>query len=159
MNKIKLWLGAFLCLSLLLNGLFLIHFASRQSTSEVKENSVEEHEIDKAYSEAMKEWTGTTVEGIEISTTYALLWKEEANKYYDLLYDELDDDKKALLVSSQEKWENFFIENKLLEEEISRRAFGNGSMRREFNASIPLYKYRERALELRSLYKMVTYAM
>ncbi|MDR1689122.1 MAG: hypothetical protein LBS21_10995 [Clostridiales bacterium] len=159
MNKIKLWLGVFLCLSLLLNVLFLIHFASRQSTSEGKENSVEEHEIDKAYSEAMKGWTGTTVEGIEISTTYALLWKEEATKYYDLLYDELDDDKKALLVSSQEKWENFFIENELLEKEISRRAFGNGSMRREFNASIPLYKYRERALELQSLYEMVTYAM
>ena len=116
----------------------------------------EEHFLDKDYRIAMSEWSGTTWEGVDIIASYGDLWKEEMEKYYQLLYDELNDDKKQWIVSSQEQWEIFTKYNEELTWQTYDQLHHKGSIMRILTAGIYREKYRTRALDLKYLYEYLT---
>ncbi len=57
------------------------------------------HPIEIEFEDEMKTWNGNTWDGVYIVTRYGDKWKVEMEKYYDLLLEELNEDKK--------KWLNF----------------------------------------------------
>jgi uncharacterized protein YecT (DUF1311 family) len=66
----------------------------------------EQHPIDQFEENAIaKDWTTA---GMNNATYQAMeMWEEEMNKYYNLLMNILDDDRKELLRVSQENWTSF----------------------------------------------------
>ena len=49
--------------------------------------------LDQEYEKAKSEWTGNTAEYVVLTVSFAEQWKDEMDKYYDLLYNELNDKK------------------------------------------------------------------
>ena len=116
----------------------------------------EVHIITKNYNKAMSEWSGRTGEGVSIIVSYAELWKNEMDNYYDLLYDKLKDEKKQFLILSQEKWELFTKDNEELAWQTYDQLNHGGSIMKIYTAQIYLERYRSRALTLKSLYDFLT---
>ena len=114
------------------------------------------HPIHEAYMEAMKkpENMSPTASGA-VTCEYAEIWKEEMEKYYALLLEELREDHKEMLVSSQKNWESFVDEKNGLEQQIISFASGGGSMMIQISAGNYYDKYRERALHLMYLYSQI----
>lgn len=109
--------------------------------------------IDIEYEKAMQDWSGNTAEGVEISCAYGEKWKSEMDKYYKLLHQKLDNDKKKWLVSSQKKWEAFTKDNEELAWQIYDQQYHGGSIMQTFSAQIYYDKYRDRALDLMKKYE------
>jgi len=116
----------------------------------------EENIIDQKYDKAMSEWSGNTSEGVDIITSYGDIWKVEMNKYYNQLNDELTDDKRIWLVSSQKKWEEFTKENEGLTWHTYDQINHEGSIMQIYSAEIYLDSYKSRAIELKTLYEFLT---
>ena len=112
--------------------------------------------LDQEYEKAQSEWSGNTAEYVVLTVSFAELWKDEMDKYYHLLYNELNDEKRHWLVSSQEKWEIYTKENEELAWQTYEQIFNTGSMMKIYEANIYLEKYRSRALTLISLYDSLT---
>jgi len=113
----------------------------------------EPHPIDAAYDKAMKEAVETSFTGYrEVISEYAEIWKEEMEKYLDLLVDVLDEEHRKLLDTSQKKWEMFIDDNFKLEYDVVGRASGHGTMMGDIARSNQYNKYRDRTLFLEMLY-------
>lgn len=131
----------------------------KDSTSDTfidEENREKKNPIDIEFDKAMSKWSGNTGEGVDIICTYGDKWKEEMGKYYILLYDELDNDKKKWLISSQEKWEIYSKENEELGYQIYEQIYQGGSIIQILSADIYYNKYRDRALDLKEKYENIT---
>jgi predicted MPP superfamily phosphohydrolase len=116
------------------------------------ENTPEEHPLDKEYNDAMKNWSGVTAEGVSIIGAFGDKWKAEMEKYYQLLYDALAEDKKKWLVSSQNEWVKFTKENEELTWQTYDQINHGGTIMQIFSSNIYLERYRDRTLTLKSLY-------
>lgn len=116
-------------------------------------DETKKYPIDIEYDKAMQNWSGVTLEGVDIICTYGDKWKNEMEKYYNLLYKKLNKDKKKWLISSQEKWETFTKENEELAWQIYDQNYHGGSIMQIFSAEIYYDKYRERALDLMKKYE------
>ena len=110
------------------------------------------YQLDKDCDKAMKKWSGNTSEGVDIICSFGDKWKDEMNKYYNLLYNELNPDKRKWLVSSQKKWETFTKDNEELEWQTYDQINGGGSIMQTFSSQIYLDRYRDRAIKLMQLY-------
>lgn len=106
------------------------------------------HEIEKDFEKEMKTWSGVTSEGVEITMKYSDKWKSEMEKYYDLLHDELDEDKRKWLISSQTKWNEFSAANIDYLWHVNDQIHQGGSIIRIINAHNYYERYRNRALFL-----------
>lgn len=111
--------------------------------------------LDVQYEKEMKDSGGVTSEMIEITIKYAGLWKQEMEKYYDLLYDILDNEGKVCLENSQEAWEEYSNSNNELVFHVEEQRFGGGSYLNILEADLLCQKYRMRASELRELYELL----
>lgn len=119
----------------------------------VMQEDAERSMLDVEYENEMKDSSGVTSEIIEITMKYAEVWKQEMEKYHDLLYDMLDDDGKSCLENSQEAWEEYSNSNKELVFHVEEQRFGGGSYLNILAADLLCQKYRMRALEMRELYE------
>jgi len=109
------------------------------------------HDLDIEYEKAMATWINT-MEGVEIINSFGDIWKEEMDKYYTLLYDMLEEDRKKWLISSQEKWEIYTKENEELAWQTYDQVHHDGSIMKIYSAEIYLERYRSRAKTLIHLY-------
>ncbi len=105
----------------------------------------------------MKTWNGNTWDGVYIVTRYGDKWKVEMEKYYDLLLEELNEDKKKWLISSQEQWEVFTKENEELDWQVNDQLHHGGSIMHIITADIYYERYRRRALDLKQKYEILSY--
>ncbi|TYQ16260.1 UNVERIFIED_CONTAM: hypothetical protein Cloal_2783 [Acetivibrio alkalicellulosi] len=117
------------------------------------------HPIDIKFNEAINNWSGVTSEGVDIIVLYGDMWKSEMEINYNLLYKELNDEKKKWLITSQEKWETFSKENQELIWQIYDQKYHGGSIMQIFSAEIYYNKYRDRAIFLSEKYKELTSGM
>jgi len=115
------------------------------------------HPIEVEFENEMMSWSGNTGEGVRIIVGYGDQWKEEMGKYYDLLYDELDEDKRKWLTSSQAQWEVFTKENEELAWQVNDQMHHGGSIMHILNADIYYHRFRERALFLKEQYEIISY--
>ena len=83
------------------------------------------------------------------------MWKDEMDKYYNLLNDVLTPDNKQCLVSSQKQWEAFTKENDELTLQTYRQIYQGGSIVHIFAADIYYDKYKTRAVQLKALYDFI----
>ncbi|MDM8534165.1 hypothetical protein QUF55_05595 [Clostridiaceae bacterium HSG29] len=114
------------------------------------------HPIEIEFENEMKSWSGNNDEGVYIVLGYGDQWKEEMNKYYNLLLEKLNEDKRKWLVSSQEQWELFTKENEELAWHVNDQIYHDGSIMRIFDANIYYYRYRDRALYLKEKYEILS---
>ncbi len=122
-------------------------------TNETLQLQVEkEYPVDIDYDKAMANWSGNTAEGVDIICSFGDKWKDEMNKYYSLLYNDLNSDKRKWLKSSQKKWETFIKDNEELEWQTYDQINGEGSIMQIYSAQIYLDRYRDRTITLMDLY-------
>ena len=109
------------------------------------------HPIEIEYEEAMRNWSGNTWESVDIGTTYGDKFKDEMNKYLELLADGLADEKKKWVMESQNSWEIFVKDNEELEWQVIDQIHHGGSIMKTFSAGIYYERYRNRTLFLKRL--------
>lgn len=114
------------------------------------------HPIQIEFENEMETWSGNTAEGVNIIINYANRWNDEMEKYYDLLYLELDEDKKKWLESSQGKWEAYVIENEELGWQILDQQYHGGSIIKILAADLYYSRYHDRAIDLIQKYEEIT---
>lgn len=111
--------------------------------------------IEQKYLDEIYNWSGVTSDAVEINDRYRQLWEDEINKYYDLIYKALDDDKKYLIVSSQEKWEESIQIDEELNWQWNYQLYDGGTTSYVLNADASYNMYRDRALSLIRIYGIV----
>lgn len=113
--------------------------------------------LDMQYKNEMLNSGGVTSQMIEILIKYAGLWKQEMERYYNLLYDTLDDAGKSSLENSQKAWEEYSVKNNELIFYMEEQKFEGGSYLGVLDAELLYQKYRSRASELKEMYgKLLT---
>lgn len=132
------------------------HPAENSPDNEINGKDEKKYPIDIELDKEMKKWSGNTSEGVEIICSNGDKWKKEMEKYYNLLYNELDDNKRKWLDSSHKKWEIYSEDNEELERQIYDQRYHGGSIMHIFYADIYYNKYRERALYLMEKYEELT---
>jgi len=122
----------------------------------VAESKQNKHPLEIEFEKEMKTWSGNTSEGVEILCTNGDKWKDEMEKYYELLNEELDEDKKKWLESSQEKWEIYIEENEELGWQIFDQQYHGGTIIQILSAELYYNRYHDRALDLIQKYEELT---
>jgi cell division protein FtsB len=113
------------------------------------------HPLEKDYLDEISNWSGVTSDAVEINTRYKQLWEDKINKYYNLIYNALDDDKKYLIVSSQKKWEESIQIDEKLHWQWNDQLYNGGSISYVLNSDASCNIYRDRALALIRIYGIV----
>ncbi len=106
------------------------------------------HPIELDFEKEMALWSGNTSEVVEIIIRHGDRWKVEMENHYELIYKELDEDKKKYLISSQQKWEEYIKENEELDLQILDQEYHGGSIMRILSADLYYNQYSDRALDL-----------
>ena len=132
------------------------HPTENSPDNETNGKDEKKYPIDIEFDKEMKKWSGNTSEGVEIIYSNGDKWKKEMEKYYNLLYNELDENKRKWLDSSQKKWEIYSKDNEELERQIYDQKHHGGTIMHIFYADIYYNKYRERALYLMEKYEELT---
>jgi hypothetical protein len=98
----------------------------------------------------------STSDMVDIYCSYGDKWKDEMNRYLDLLTEKLKDDKKHFVALSQEKWSDFIKDNEELQWQTYDQIHHAGSLMYTYTAKCYLESYRSRALFLKNLYDFLT---
>lgn len=106
-----------------------------------------EYPLDTEYIKALKNSGGSNVEFCNITVEYADKWEEEMKKYYNILYNGLNNEGKELLKSSQRDWGKFINSQEKLDQNIVTR-FGSGTIVPLILSENRITKFRSRAVEL-----------
>ena len=116
-----------------------------------------QHPIDIAYQETMSERVemgDSSMVGMSSTTQeYAVKWREEMEKYLELLTEFLKDDEINWLSEAQDAWEVFARYNTRLEVQMHEYIFQQGSIMTIMASSTIYERYRSRALYLKSWYE------
>lgn len=142
-----------LLFSVTLNCILMAQYQSLENSLEVIDENI--FVLDEQYENEIKESKGVTSEIIEITMKYAEVWKQEMERYYDQLYDALDDEGKSRLENLQEVWEEYSTSNKDFAFYMEEKRFGGGSYLNILEADLLYQKYRSRALELSEMYQEI----
>jgi len=118
----------------------------------------ERHPIDVSLLETMQTREGATTQGMVIAFgAHGDMWRDEMERYLELLTGLLRDDRAHWLFESQQSWRRFMKDNEELRyHTYYQRSMGSGTIRHIRNARIYYERYRTRALELRYLYMNLT---
>jgi len=118
----------------------------------------ERHSIDISLLETMLTSDGSTTQGMVIALgTHGDMWRDEMERYFELLAEVLRDDGVHWLLESQQSWRRAMKDHEELRyHTYYQRSRGSGTIRHTRNARIYYERYRTRALELRYLYMVLT---
>ena len=128
----------------------------KEEISHLEDTNRPKHPIEIEFETEMLTWSGVTGEGVDIICKYGDLWKNEMEKYYDLLFDILEPEKRQWLESSQKQWEIFTKEHEELSWQTYDQMHHGGSIMRIFEAHIYYERYKDRAMQLMALYGTIS---
>jgi len=101
--------------------------------------------LDFEYNLAMLESDGSRATLVNITWEYTEKWKTEIERYYGLLYGELDEEGRALLHRSRQAWDEYCAVTEEFNSHLSARYEATGGTRIAANQ---LKLFRDRAVEL-----------